>query len=56
VSRTKTTGSISLSAQFRALADKWKAETAFLSSTSALVAHPAYQAIIAMGPRVIPFI
>src|SRR5436309_15549865 len=42
--------------QFRALAAQWKAETAFLSSTSAMAAHPAYQAIIALGPPVVPLL
>jgi len=56
VSRTTTPEPASLSAQFQALANQWKAETALLSSTSALVAHPAYQAIIGLGPRVIPLL
>jgi hypothetical protein len=42
--------------QFEALAAQWKAETALLSSTSAMVSHPAYQAIIALGPPVLPLI
>jgi hypothetical protein len=48
--------STALAQQFRALAAQWKAETALLSSTSALVAHPAYQAIIALGPPVVPLL
>jgi hypothetical protein len=41
---------------FQRLAKQWRAETSFLSSTSAIVAHPAYQAIIALGPPVVPLI
>ena len=42
--------------QFRTLAARWKAETALLSSTTAMVAYPAYQAIIALGPPVVPLL
>jgi hypothetical protein len=42
--------------QFRALAERWREETAFLSSSTAMAAHPAYQAIIALGPPVVPLI
>jgi hypothetical protein len=42
--------------QFEALAAQWKAETALLSATGAMVARPAYQAIIAMGPPALPLI
>jgi hypothetical protein len=44
-----------LAEQFETLASQWKAETALLSSTSAMVTHPAYRAIIALGPGVVPF-
>jgi len=40
--------------QFHALAREWKEACAFLSSTSAMVAHPAYQAIIELGQPVVP--
>jgi hypothetical protein len=56
MSIAEVTGSSSLSAQFQALAERWKAETALCSSTSAMVAHPAYQAIIALGPPVVPLL
>ena len=46
----------SLVERFQALASQWKAETAFLSSTSAMVANPAYQAIIGLGPDVVPLL
>jgi hypothetical protein len=40
--------------EFERLAEQWKTETAFLSSTTAMVSHPAYRAIIALGPPVLP--
>jgi len=45
-----------LAEKFQTLAARWKADTALLSSTTALVAHPAYQAIIALGPPVVPLL
>ena len=42
--------------QFRALADEWERDTCFLSSTTKMVMHPAYQRIIGMGPAAIPLI
>jgi hypothetical protein len=45
-----------LAAQFAALADQWKAATALLSSSTAISGHPAYRAIIALGPPVVPLI
>lgn len=42
--------------RFHRLKEKWEAETAFLSSVSDIVMHPAYQQIIGMGPAAIPFI
>ena len=41
---------------FDRLASIWHAETCYLSSTSAIVNHPAYQEIIALGPDVVPFV
>ena len=41
---------------FGRLAEKWKDETQGVSSITAKSVHPAYQAIIAMGPIVIPYI
>jgi hypothetical protein len=34
----------------------WRAETAFLSSSTALISHPAYQELIALGPAALPFL
>ena len=42
--------------RFHRLKEKWEMETAFLSSISDIVMHPAYQQIIGMGPAAIPFI
>ena len=39
--------------EFQRLANEWKRDTAYLSSTDAIVMHPAYQRIIGMGPGVI---
>lgn len=55
-SLTRTTESTDLEAQLQVLAAQWKADTALLSSTTAMVAHPAYQAIIALGPPVVPLL
>jgi hypothetical protein len=42
--------------RFEALAAQWKTATALLSSTTAMVSHPAYQAIIALGPLAVPLL
>jgi len=42
--------------RYHRLKEKWEAETAFLSSISDIVMHPAYQQIIGMGPVAIPLI
>jgi hypothetical protein len=42
--------------QFNALANEWKAATTFLSSTTTMTTHPAYLAIIALGPAVVPLL
>ena len=41
---------------FAQLAARWRAETAVLSSTTAVAMHPAYQRIIGLGPQAIPLI
>jgi len=53
---TDTIESITLARQFQTLATQWKAATTFLSSTTAMVTHPAYDAIIALGPPVVPLL
>ncbi len=45
-----------LAERFRKLADQWKAETTFLSSSTAIANHPAYLAVIALGPPVVPLL
>lgn len=45
-----------LAATFRQLADRWQADTQYLSSTTDIALHPAYQRIIGLGPQVIPLI
>jgi hypothetical protein len=45
-----------LTERFSALAAEWKRDTILLSSTSAISGHPAYRAIIALGPAVIPLL
>ena len=45
-----------IEARFTALAAVWKEETMPLSSSSQMTAHPAYQAIIALGPDAIPLL
>jgi hypothetical protein len=42
--------------RFEALVAEWKSAVAFTSSSSAMVAHPAYQAIIALGPPAVPLL
>jgi len=42
--------------KFIRLRDKWKTERGPESSPSRLALHPAYQAIIGMGPDVVPFL
>jgi len=41
-------------AKFLELRDEWKRDTAFMSSITDIVEHPAYQSIIAMGQVVVP--
>jgi hypothetical protein len=45
-----------LEATFHRLAEVWSEETGHLSFVANMVAHPAYQQIIALGPSVVPLI
>ena len=45
-----------LERRFRELVAQWQADVAPLSSTTARVQHPAYRAIIALGPAAIPLL
>jgi hypothetical protein len=42
--------------KFRRLACAWRVETAYISSSSELVAHPAFREIVGMGPPAIPLL
>jgi hypothetical protein len=42
--------------RFERLADQWESDTRNLSSTTQKAIHPAYQDIVAMGPKVVPMI
>jgi hypothetical protein len=46
----------SIEAKFQRLAAAWRADTAYVSSTSDQVAHPAFLEIVGMGPAVIPLL
>jgi hypothetical protein len=42
--------------RFHSLKTQWELDTAFKSSITEIVIHPAYQQIIGMGPTALPFI
>jgi site-specific recombinase XerC len=42
--------------RFRSLAQQWRRETQWLSSTTEIAMNPAYQAIIGMGAEALPLI
>ena len=42
--------------KFQSLVSEWKQDTQFVSSTTSMILHRAYQEIIGMGPSVIPLI
>lgn len=42
--------------KFHSLAAAWRRETALQSSVTAIAMHPAYQQIIGLGERALPFI
>src|SRR5262249_13564060 len=52
----KATDEAAVARQFQLLAEQWKTATALLSSTTMMVSHPAYRAIIALGPPVVPLL
>jgi hypothetical protein len=43
-------------ATFNVAATRWKEETKYLSSLTAILLHPSYQRIIGLGPDVVPFV
>jgi hypothetical protein len=42
--------------RFEALAEQWRKDTAHLSSITQIAMHPAYQRIIGLGERALPFL
>src|SRR5437660_1469861 len=42
--------------RLRQLEVQWKADTEFLSDTGKIMSHPSFQAIIALGPPVVPLL
>jgi hypothetical protein len=52
----RTAEQTTLEKELRTLASQWKEACGFLSSTTAMVHHPAYQAIIGLGPPVVPLL
>jgi hypothetical protein len=46
----------SIEEKFQRLAAVWQAETAHVSSSSDLVAHPAFQEIVGLGQPVVPLL
>ena len=53
---TTNAPSPALARRFHALADEWQAATLFLAAPSAASEHPAYRAIVALGPAAVPLI
>jgi len=53
---TLTTHPSALEQQFRTLSAEWREATRFASGSSAATIHPAYRAIIDLGPSVVPLI
>jgi hypothetical protein len=46
----------SIAEQFRRLAQAWKEDTRYISSSTDIATHPAYQRIIGMGREAMPLI
>src|SRR5437588_8689216 len=38
------------------LLERWRDETAYLSDSTQILGHPAYQELIALGPAALPFL
>jgi hypothetical protein len=45
---------VDVEAEFQRLAEWWTRETGYLSSLTEAFKHPAYRAIVALGPVVVP--
>jgi len=46
----------SLESTLAGLLERWRSETALSSSLTEMILHPAYQAIIGLGPPVVPLL
>jgi hypothetical protein len=46
----------SIEQKFQRLAALWRTETAYVSSSTDLVSHPAFRAMVDMGPVIIPMV
>ena len=53
---TQTVTASALDLTFQALAAEWRAATRFAAAPSATAEHPAYRAIIDLGPDTVPLI
>jgi hypothetical protein len=51
-----TSPSSALAGRFHTLASEWQAATRLLAAPSAASEHPAYRAIVALGPAAVPLI
>jgi hypothetical protein len=51
-----TTPKVGIRQIFETLKDEWLEDTAYASSTSDIVKHPAHLSIIGLGPAVLPLI
>jgi hypothetical protein len=49
-------GAETIEQRFERLADRWQEETGVISSTSQIVAHPAFLEILSMGEAVLPLV
>jgi hypothetical protein len=56
VPSNQTMATESVKARFQHLASVWHAETAFISSSNEIVAHPAFQEIVGMGSAAVPLL
>ena len=52
----KTPAPETIEQRFERLADTWEKETAYVSSPTDKVAHPAFRETLSMGAEVIPFV
>ena len=51
-----TTAAESVGQRVAGLLGRWRQETAYLSSSTRITEHPAYQELIALGPAALPFL